>query len=103
MQIGELAKRSGLTASRIRFDEAKGLISVTRRTNGYRANSAEALVALNIITSAQDAGFTLGEIRRLMSGDRSGCRDGALFGALRKKGRRHQGDGEAPGGGASAI
>jgi DNA-binding transcriptional MerR regulator len=42
-------------------------------------------VALNIITSAQDAGFTLGEIRRLMPGDRSGCRDGALFGALRKK------------------
>jgi DNA-binding transcriptional MerR regulator len=85
MQIGELAKRSGLTASRIRFYEAKGLISVTRRANGYRAYSAEALVALNMITSAQDAGFTLGEIRRLMSGDLSGCRDGALLGALRKK------------------
>jgi DNA-binding transcriptional MerR regulator len=27
MQIGELAKRSGLTASRIRFYEAKGLIT----------------------------------------------------------------------------
>jgi DNA-binding transcriptional MerR regulator len=44
MRIGELAKRSGLTASRIRFYEAKGLVSVTRRTNGYRAYSAEALV-----------------------------------------------------------
>jgi DNA-binding transcriptional MerR regulator len=85
MQIGELAKRSGLTASRIRFYEAKGLISVTRRANGYRVYSAEALVALNIITSAQDAGFTLGEIRRLMSGDLCGCRDGALLGALRNK------------------
>jgi DNA-binding transcriptional MerR regulator len=85
MQIGELAKRSGLTASRIRFYEAKGLISVARRANGYRAYSAEALVALNIIASAQDAGFTLGEIRRLMPGDLSGCRDGALLGALRQK------------------
>jgi DNA-binding transcriptional MerR regulator len=85
MQIGELARRSGLTASRIRFYEAKGLMSVTRRS-GYRAHSAEALVALNIITSAQDAGFTLGEIRRLMSGDLSRCRDGALLlGALRKR------------------
>jgi DNA-binding transcriptional MerR regulator len=84
MQIGELARRSGLTASRIRFYEAKGLMSVTRRS-GYRAHSAEALVALNIITSAQDAGVTLGEIRR-MSGDLSRCRDGALLlGALRKK------------------
>jgi DNA-binding transcriptional MerR regulator len=85
VQIGELAKRSGLRASRIRFYEAQGLISVTRRTNGYRTYSADALVALNIITSAQDAGFTLEEIRRLMPGDLSQCRDGALLGALRKK------------------
>lgn len=85
MQIGELAKRSGLTASRIRFYEARGLIRVTRRANGYRAYSAEALVALNIIASAQDAGFSLGEIGRLMPGDLSRCREGALLGALRKK------------------
>jgi DNA-binding transcriptional MerR regulator len=85
MQIGELAKRSGLNASRIRFYEAQGLISVARRANGYRAYSAEALVALNIITSAQDAGFTLGEIRRLVPGDLSSWRDGALLGALRKR------------------
>ena len=58
MLIGELARRSGLNASRIRFYETKGLISVTRRANGYRAYSAEALVVLNIITGAQDAGFT---------------------------------------------
>jgi DNA-binding transcriptional MerR regulator len=85
MQIGELAKRTGLTASRIRFYEAQGLISVTRLANGYRTYSAEALMALNIITSAQDAGFTLEEIRRLMPGDLSHRRDGALLGALRKK------------------
>src|ERR1700730_1627739 len=85
MQIGELAKRSGLNASRIRFYEAQGLISVARQANGYRAYSAEALVALNIITSAQDAGFTLGEICRLMPGDLSSWRDGALLGALRKR------------------
>lgn len=85
MQIGELAKRAGLTRSCIRFYEAQGLISVTRRANGYRAYPAEALTALNIITSAQDAGFTLEEIRRLMPGDPSRGREGALLGALRKK------------------
>ena len=40
-------------------------------------------MALNIITDAQDAGFTLGEIRRLR-GDRSRRYDGALIGTLRK-------------------
>ena len=85
MQIGELAKQSGLTVSSIRFYEAQGLISVSRRANGYRAYSGDALVALNIITSARDAGFTLSEIRRLMPGDLSSCRDGALLVALRKR------------------
>jgi DNA-binding transcriptional MerR regulator len=85
LQIGELAKRSGLNASRIRFYEAQGLMSVTRRANGYRTFSAEALLALNIITSAQSAGFTIEEIRRFMPSDLSRWRDGALLGALRKK------------------
>jgi DNA-binding transcriptional MerR regulator len=85
MQIGELARRSGLAASRIRFYEAQGLISAARRTNGYRSYSAEALVTLNIITSAQDAGFSLGEIHRLMPGEAPECRDAELVRALRKK------------------
>jgi DNA-binding transcriptional MerR regulator len=85
MLIGELARRSGLSASRIRFYETNGLISVDRLANGYRAYSTQALVALNIITGAQDAGFTLSEIRRLLPGDRSRRHDGALLGTLRKK------------------
>jgi DNA-binding transcriptional MerR regulator len=85
MQIGELAKRSGLTASQIRFYEAQGLISVGRRANGYRAYPDEALIALNIITSAQNAGFTLKEIRRLMPGDLSRGHEMALLGAPRQK------------------
>jgi DNA-binding transcriptional MerR regulator len=85
LQIGELAKRTGLRASRIRFYEAQGLISAARRANGYRAYSNEALMTLNIITSAQDAGFTLDEIRRLVPANLSRGRSGALLGALRKK------------------
>ena len=42
-------------------------------------------MALNIITRAKDAGFTLGEIRRLMPGDLSSWRVGALLAALRKR------------------
>jgi DNA-binding transcriptional MerR regulator len=101
MQIGELAKRTGLNASRIRFYEAQGLISVTRRANGYRAYSAEALVALNIITSAQDAGFTLAQIRRLMPSGFVRLAQWGVAWRSTEESRRHQGDREAPG--ADAI
>jgi len=66
MQIGELAKRSGLTASRIRFYEEQGLLRVPRRANGYRVYSPDALIILNIIVSAQRAGFALEEISDLL-------------------------------------
>ncbi|MDE2419700.1 MAG: MerR family transcriptional regulator [Gammaproteobacteria bacterium] len=67
MKIGELAKRTGLTASRIRFYEASGLIhAVERKANGYREYPQEAVWTLEIITQAQKAGFALDEIRHLL-------------------------------------
>lgn len=67
MRIGELSKLSGLSASRIRFYESLGLIKTVRRTqNGYRDYTRETLRDLQIITSAQDAGFSLEQIQRLM-------------------------------------
>lgn len=66
MRIGELAERTGLAASRIRFYEASGLIAAQRHGNGYREYRAEALRRLELITAAQSAGFTLDEVRRLL-------------------------------------
>lgn len=64
MKIGELAKVTGLTPSRIRFYEAEGLISPTQRqSNGYRNYSAEVANLLKIIDNAQRAGFSLEQIR----------------------------------------
>lgn len=85
MKIGELAKRTGLNASRIRFYEAEGLIgTVERGTNGYRRYPPEAVVALGIITSAQRAGFTLDQIRHLMP-SRSSWKHDELVVTLREK------------------
>ena len=42
MKIGELARRTGLAPSRIRFYEASGLIAAQRQSNGYRDYPAEA-------------------------------------------------------------
>ena len=66
MRIGELASRSGLSTSRIRFYEAEGLLNVvSRRANGYREYPAEALMILGIIIGAQRTGFSLDEIRQV--------------------------------------
>lgn len=68
MRIGELAKASGIATSRIRFYETMGLIEPRDRTEaGYRRYDDEALQTLEIISHAQAAGFTLSEIKSLLS------------------------------------
>ena len=50
MKIGELAQRTGLAASRIRFYESIGLLKlVQRQANGYRSYPEEAVLVLNLI------------------------------------------------------
>jgi len=86
MKIGELARRSGLTQSRIRFYESIGLLrTVERRSNGYRTYPPEALVVLDLIATAQQAGFSLEEIRTLLPSDLDQWEHGALLEALRRK------------------
>lgn len=69
MNIGELAQRSGLAASKIRYYEAQGLIQVERQGNGYRRYSMQTLQALQLIQGAQRAGFSLQELKALMPDD----------------------------------
>ncbi|OXI94249.1 MerR family transcriptional regulator [Burkholderia sp. AU33647] len=70
MKIGELAERTGLTPSRIRFYERIGLLTlVEREANGYRTYPQEAVTVLDLITAAQKADFSLDEIRTLMPAD----------------------------------
>lgn len=86
MKIGELAKRSGMATSRIRFYESNGLIqTVLRQANGYREYPPETLTVLEIITSAQKAGFALDEIRSLLPADMSSWEHEKLIDALEQK------------------
>jgi len=86
MNIGELAKRSGLTHSRIRFYESIGLLqAVERRSNGYRTYPREAVAVLDLITTAQKAGFSLDEVRALLPGNLDNWQHGALIDALQRK------------------
>lgn len=86
MKIGELARRSGLAASTIRFYESKGLLkAVSRQSNGYRDYPLEAVAVLSIISGAQQAGFSLEEIRQILPEDMSSWKHDELLAALNRK------------------
>ncbi|MNN34875.1 Mercuric resistance operon regulatory protein [compost metagenome] len=86
MKIGELAERTGLAPSRIRFYESIGLLkTVERQSNGYRIYPAEAVLVLNLIATAQKAGFSLDELRTLLPSDLTQWEHGALLETLRGK------------------
>jgi DNA-binding transcriptional MerR regulator len=66
--IGRLAKLSGVTPDTIRFYERRGLLPKPSRTaSGYRVHNAAALNQVRFIRKAQSLGFSLDEIRRIIS------------------------------------
>ena len=86
MKIGELTQRTGLAASRIRFYESIGLLKlVERQANGYRSYPEQAVMVLNLITTAQQAGFSLDELRTLLPQDLTQWQHGKLLDTLQAK------------------
>ncbi|MEO1405419.1 MAG: redox-sensitive transcriptional activator SoxR [Pseudomonadota bacterium] len=67
LSIGKLAARTGLSVSAIRFYEGKGLISPDRNSGGQRRFARADLRRLSFIMIMQRLGFSLEEIRALMS------------------------------------
>jgi len=62
LTIGEVADRSGVAASALRFYEARGLISSERAGSGHRRFPRSALRRIAFIVFAQRVGLTLDEI-----------------------------------------
>ncbi|MER6946443.1 MerR family transcriptional regulator [Nonomuraea sp. NPDC000554] len=62
LDIAEVAQRSGLAPSALRFYERKGLITADGRNGLRRAYTPETLERLMLIACARDAGFALAEI-----------------------------------------
>lgn len=60
--IGEVAERSGVSASALRFYETQGLISSTRTAGNQRRYERATLRRIAFIRSAQRVGLTLEEI-----------------------------------------
>src|SRR6476619_2913839 len=66
LAIGEVAARSGMTTSRIRYYETRGLLPEPERAAGKRRYGEEVFRRLAMIDAAQQVGFTLEEIRDLL-------------------------------------
>ena len=81
MKIGELAGRSGLNASAIRYYERHGLLLAPHRAGGQRRYAADALDRVLLIHFASEMGFTLSEIKVFLNG----LRDDAPVGPRWKK------------------
>ena len=73
MTIGELAQRSGLRTSAIRYYEKLGLLEHAPRSGGQRRFRASALERLRLIRFAREAGLKLKEVQALVGpGDFAG-------------------------------
>ena len=79
LSIGKLAKQTGVGIETIRFYEREKLIPEPPRTAaGYRQYSEESIQRVSFIRHAKELGFSLKEIRELLSlqaSPRSSCAD----------------------------
>jgi DNA-binding transcriptional MerR regulator len=69
LDINEVAKRSGLPASALRFYEEKGLVSSVGRRGLRRLFDRSVLERLALIALGRSAGFSLDEIARMFAPD----------------------------------
>jgi len=70
LSIGQVAKRTGLRTSALRYYEEAGILPSPARINGRRVYDADTVRRIEVLKFAQQAGFTLGEIKTLLHGFR---------------------------------
>jgi MerR family transcriptional regulator, redox-sensitive transcriptional activator SoxR len=68
LSIGEAARRTGLRTPALRYYEEQGLLPAPRRQRGRRRYDPIILPMIEVLRFAQQAGFTLSEIRTLFHG-----------------------------------
>lgn len=66
--IGEVARRTGLKASALRYYERAGLLPPPARSSQRRRYQAGVVGRIRIILLARDAGFTIKETKMFLNG-----------------------------------
>jgi MerR family transcriptional regulator, redox-sensitive transcriptional activator SoxR len=68
LSIGEVAQRTGVRTSALRYYEEAGILPAPPRMSGRRVYDTEAIRRIDVLRFAQQAGFTLDEIKTLFHG-----------------------------------
>jgi len=68
LSIGEIARRTGVATSALRFYESKGLISSTRTDGNQRRFHRSVIRVVSVIRAAQAVGITLEQVRAALDG-----------------------------------
>ncbi|MES2036058.1 MAG: MerR family transcriptional regulator [Pseudomonadota bacterium] len=86
MRIGDLARKTGLSTSRIRFYEGRGLLPPAERGgNGYRDYPDATVGTLTFIEQAQALGFSLREIQSATFSIEGGVASESIVPTLERK------------------
>ena len=86
MRIGLLASQTGISATRIRFYEARGLLPTPgRSSNGYREYDKRAMEILLFIDRARRLGFSLTEVESHLSSPHDEGRKARLLAIVETK------------------
>lgn len=68
LNIGEVAKQTGITVAAVRFYEKQGLIDAPLRSDsGYRQYPENTIKRVRFIQNAKEVGFTLKDIGELLA------------------------------------
>ena len=67
MNIGDVARETGLPVKTIRYYEEIGLVSPDRSGNGYRDFDTDEVNRLRFLAQARHLGFSLEECRKLVA------------------------------------
>jgi hypothetical protein len=75
LSIGELAERTGVPTSALRYYDELGLVQPAGRAGGRRRYAPSAVRDVSLILFLREIGFSLAEIGRFIAGDRHAIRD----------------------------
>src|SRR5258708_10342095 len=79
LKIGDVARRTGVSIDTVRFYEKERLLGTVRRTSGIRRYDDQSVRRLQFVRRAASLGFSLTEIRGLLSlrvSSRTSCETG---------------------------
>lgn len=66
MTIGEVAARTGVRSSALRYYESEGILPAPKRVSGQRRYDVSILKQVGFIQTAQRAGFSIEEMKTLL-------------------------------------